>query len=115
MPSLQEVVEKLRPILDEYSAQLTRVEEQIRKTGMIDLASCGKCPRKSIEKVMKFGPDNKRAVSCFFDWIKNNDVGQLSSTGDTLAFRSSKKRIGDVDGFIPMLEMGEALGASTEK
>ncbi len=112
---LKQVVERLRPVLEEYATELKHVEDKIRRTGTIDLTICKICSRREIEKVIKFEAESNRATASFLAWIQENDVRRLSSSGETLAFQSSKKKVEGVEGNIPLLEIGQALAASTEE
>jgi len=114
MPALEIAVKKLEPILQEFSIQLRDVEAKISQKGTISSDICSKCSQKNIAKVLKFGHAAKSLAS-FLVWIRENEIRDLASNGEILSFRSTKKIVEGAKGSIPLLEMGQALGASTEK
>jgi hypothetical protein len=115
MSTLRSVVDKLEPLLRVYSSQLREVEDRIRQRGMISPEVCTKCSQKTISKIQKFGEEASKPVASFLSWIKENEIRDLSSSGEVLAFRSTKKSVEGVEGTIPLLEMGTALEATTQK
>jgi hypothetical protein len=115
MSTLRIVVNKLEPLLEEYSGQLREVEDGIRQRGIISPEICVKCSQKNILKVKKLGEEARKPVASFLAWIRENEIRGISSSGEGLAFRSTKKSIEGVEGSIPLYEMGTALGAATQK
>ncbi len=112
---LNEVVGKLKPVLDDYAVQLAQVEERIRKNGTIDSSVCRACSRKDILEVIKQDGEHTKAVRSFFAWIRENDVRGLNSSGETLAFQSSLNKVEGVEGNIPLLHIGQALSATAQR
>jgi hypothetical protein len=115
MSTLRTVVSKLRPLLEEYAAQLREVEDGIKRQGTISKEICLKCSRKDIANVIKFAENSGKSLASFLAWIKENEVRDLTSDGEVLAFKSSRKEVEGVEGSIPLLQIGGALKATTER
>jgi hypothetical protein len=115
METPRTVATKLEPLLKEFSAQLADVEDEISRQGTISLEICAKCSQKNITKVVKFGEDSRKSIVLLLDWIRENEIRDLTSSGDVVAFRSTKKEVENVKGNIPLLEMGQALRTTAEK
>lgn len=114
MAALDVVVKKIEPLLQEFSTQLKQVEGRIKQQGTISSGICSKCSQRNIAKVVKFDHGSKSLLS-FLTWIRQNEIRDLSSSGGILSFGSTKKTVEGSKGSIPLLGMGQALGASTEK
>ncbi len=115
MADLAHAVETLKPLLDEYSIQLRQNEDRIRRHGTISSEICAKCSFRNIENVEKLDPASDRDPQALLEWLRDNEIRDIMSTGEVLAFRSSMKEVEGVKGNIPMLEMGLALAPNTEK
>lgn len=115
MSELSIVVSKLRPLLEEYSLKLKDVEDGIKQHGIISLDICAKCSQRNIVNILKINESSRKYLDSFLAWIRENEVRELNSSGEVLAFRSTKKEVEGVEGNIPLLEMSQALKPSTEK
>lgn len=115
MPDLKEIIDKVRPLLEEYAVEKAGIEQQITHKGVVPSFLCDKCPRKDIVRVSKFEEKSQRLLSGLLDWMQANDVKELQSDGEVLAFKSTNKVVENVEGTIPLLSIGGALEPSTKK
>lgn len=103
MSELSIVVSKLRPLLEEYSLKLKDVEDGIKQHGIISLDICAKCSQRNIVNILKINESSRKYLDSFLAWIRENEVRELNSSGEVLAFRSTKKEVEGVEGNIPSL------------
>jgi len=95
--NLNDIVNKLRPVLEEYQKERALLEEQITQQGRVLSSLCHKCQRKSIHRVRKL-EDLKQQVAGLLEWMQTNDVRELKSGGEILSFKSTKKFVGQHEG-----------------
>jgi len=115
MSKVQTVVSKVKPLLEEYALQLKGIEDGIRKNGTISSDICAKCSQRNIVKTTKFDENVKVPLESLLAWIRENEIQELSSSGEVLAFRSAKKKVEGIEGSIPLLSIGSSLVGTTEK
>ena len=75
---------------------------------------CDNCEKKSIIEVKKLTVP-KRQVASLLEWMRANDVRELSSDGEVVSFRSTKKSVEKVEGTMSLLSISGVLGPSAEE
>jgi len=115
MSTLVGIASKLEPLLEEYATKLREVEERIKRQGTISQEICAKCSDRDISEVIKFDESAGKSVASFLAWIKENEIRDLTSNGEVLAFTSTRKKVEGLEGSVPLLEMESALQATAEK
>jgi len=115
MFKVNDVIGKLRPVLEEYTIEKANAEQQITQKGTVPAGLCENCPNKNIVKVSKFGNNSQQLLSGLLSWMQTNDIRGLQSDGEVLAFKSTKKIVENIEGTIPLLSIGGTLEPSTEK
>jgi hypothetical protein len=94
----KELLETLKPVLDEYLVQKVAVEKQITQQGMIPRHFCKRCARRSILEVQKLLEEHNKAVPDLVHWIDRNDIRYLNSDGKSVRFSSSMEEVEGVKG-----------------
>jgi hypothetical protein len=112
--NLNDIVNTLWPVLQEYQKERTRLEEQITREGKVPSFLCDNCERKSLIEVKKLGVQ-KQQVGKLLEWMQTNDVRELESDGEVLSFKSTKKSIEKVEGTMSLLSIGGVLGPTTRE
>jgi len=109
--NLNDIVNVLRPVLQEYQKERAQLEEQITREGKVPSFLCDNCERKSILEIKKLAVP-KQQVDRLLEWMRTNDVRELKSDGEVLSFRSTKKSIEKVEGTMSFLSIGGVLESS---
>lgn len=113
-PDLSDIIERLRPIFQEYQKERLRLEEKIAREGRVPPFLCENCGRRNILEVRELGVQ-KQQVGKLMEWMQANDVRELQSDGEVLSFRSTKKSVEKVEGTMSLLLIGGALGATARE
>lgn len=111
---LNNIVDALQPVLQEYQEERLQLEEHIVREGKVPSYLCDECDRKSIMDVNKLKIPEQQ-VSRLLEWMQANDVRELESDGEILSFRSTKKTVEEVDGTINLISIGGILGPTARE
>lgn len=112
--NLNDIINALSPVLQEYQEEKAQLEDQITGEGKVPSFLCDNCERKSIIEVKKLGVP-KQQVASLLEWMRTNDVRELNSDGEIISFRSTKKFVEKVEGTMSLLSISEVLRPSTEE
>ena len=113
-PNLNNILNALQPVLQEYQKERTQLEEQITREGKVPSYLCDNCERKSIIEVNRLKAP-KQQIPRLLEWMQANDVRGLESDGEILSFKSTKKTVEKVEGTMSLISIGGVLGPTTRE
>lgn len=113
-PNLNNILNALQPVLQEYQKEKAQLEEQITREGKVPSYLCNNCERKSIIEVNKLDAP-KQQVPRLLEWMQTNDVRELESDGEILSFKSTKKTVEKVEGTMSLISIGGVLGPNSKE
>jgi hypothetical protein len=113
-PHFSDIVNALWPVVQEYLKERAQLEERIIREGKTPSFLCDNCARKSIIEVKKLAVP-KQQIASLLEWMRANDVRELSSDGEIISFRSTKKSVENVEGTMSLLSISGVLGASAQE
>ena len=98
MASPKEVLNRLKPVLDEYLEEKAAIEKQIAQQGTIPRYFCERCHHLSILEVQKLSEEQKRGVGDLVGWMEHNDIRYFRSDGKSIRFSSSMEKVEGIKG-----------------
>lgn len=113
-PSLNDILNALQPVLQEYQKETAQLEEQITREGKVPSYLCDNCERKNIIEVKRLKAPQQQ-VPRLLEWMQTNDIRELESDGEVLSFKSTKKTVERVEGTMSLISIGGMLGPTVRE